>query len=142
MVGIAVISGRETAAQAPEFPLDWVFCLEPGPGGKNRLNPGKSRSVAQTDCLAASGQVSVGKRWFGLRPLSVCLFLCPQAYNIHVNGVLHCRVRYSQLLGLHEQVGLAPRYRRSFKPFHSYYSYIIPMSPFFFSFLSSTFPLT
>ena len=22
------------------------------------------------------------------------------AYNIHVNGVLHCRVRYSQLLGL------------------------------------------
>ncbi|KAI2522803.1 SNX17 isoform 4 [Pan troglodytes] len=30
------------------------------------------------------------------------------AYNIHVNGVLHCRVRYSQLLGLHEQVGLAP----------------------------------
>ncbi|KAI4801985.1 hypothetical protein KUCAC02_019849, partial [Chaenocephalus aceratus] len=25
------------------------------------------------------------------------------AYNIHVNGVLHCRVRYSQLLGLHEQ---------------------------------------
>lgn len=32
------------------------------------------------------------------RPLSL------QAYNIHVNGVLHCRVRYSQLLGLHEQV--------------------------------------
>lgn len=30
-----------------------------------------------------------------------------QAYNIHVNGVLHCRVRYSQLLGLHEQVGRA-----------------------------------
>ena len=30
----------------------------------------------------------------------------PQAYNIHVNGVLHCRVRYSQLLGLHEQVSL------------------------------------
>uniref|UniRef100_A0AAY4AYH8 PX domain-containing protein n=1 Tax=Denticeps clupeoides TaxID=299321 RepID=A0AAY4AYH8_9TELE len=28
----------------------------------------------------------------------------PQAYNIHVNGVLHCRVRYSQLLGLHEQI--------------------------------------
>uniref|UniRef100_A0A8C3I0V6 PX domain-containing protein n=1 Tax=Chrysemys picta bellii TaxID=8478 RepID=A0A8C3I0V6_CHRPI len=27
-----------------------------------------------------------------------------QAYNIHVNGVLHCRVRYSQLLGLHEQL--------------------------------------
>uniref|UniRef100_A0A3P9LT85 Sorting nexin-17 n=1 Tax=Oryzias latipes TaxID=8090 RepID=A0A3P9LT85_ORYLA len=26
------------------------------------------------------------------------------AYNIHVNGVLHCRVRYSQLLGLHEQI--------------------------------------
>uniref|UniRef100_A0A3B3RML3 Sorting nexin-17 n=1 Tax=Paramormyrops kingsleyae TaxID=1676925 RepID=A0A3B3RML3_9TELE len=26
------------------------------------------------------------------------------AYNIHVNGVLHCRVRYSELLGLHEQV--------------------------------------
>uniref|UniRef100_A0A6I8SX44 Sorting nexin-17 n=1 Tax=Xenopus tropicalis TaxID=8364 RepID=A0A6I8SX44_XENTR len=26
------------------------------------------------------------------------------AYNIHVNGVLHCRVRYSQLLGLHEQL--------------------------------------
>lgn len=26
------------------------------------------------------------------------------AYNIHVNGVLHCRVRYSQLLGLHEQM--------------------------------------
>lgn len=33
----------------------------------------------------------------------LCLSL--QAYNIHVNGVLHCRVRYSQLLGLHEQVG-------------------------------------
>lgn len=31
-------------------------------------------------------------------------FSPPQAYNIHVNGVLHCRVRYSQLLGLHEQV--------------------------------------
>lgn len=29
-----------------------------------------------------------------------------QAYNIHVNGVLHCRVRYSQLLSLHEQVSL------------------------------------
>uniref|UniRef100_A0A452GMN3 PX domain-containing protein n=1 Tax=Gopherus agassizii TaxID=38772 RepID=A0A452GMN3_9SAUR len=27
-----------------------------------------------------------------------------QAYNIHVNGVLHCQVRYSQLLGLHEQL--------------------------------------
>uniref|UniRef100_A0A663MDC9 Sorting nexin-17 n=1 Tax=Athene cunicularia TaxID=194338 RepID=A0A663MDC9_ATHCN len=27
-----------------------------------------------------------------------------EAYNIHVNGVLHCRVRYSQLLGLHEQL--------------------------------------
>lgn len=26
------------------------------------------------------------------------------AYNIHVNGVLHCRVRYSQLLGIHEQL--------------------------------------
>ncbi|XP_019751747.1 sorting nexin-17 [Hippocampus comes] len=26
------------------------------------------------------------------------------AYNIHVNGVLHCRGRYSQLLGLHEQI--------------------------------------
>lgn len=26
------------------------------------------------------------------------------AYNIHVNGVLHCRVRYSQLFGLHEQL--------------------------------------
>ncbi|KAJ8008677.1 hypothetical protein DPEC_G00080900 [Dallia pectoralis] len=26
------------------------------------------------------------------------------AYNIHVNGVLHCRVRYSQLLSLHEQI--------------------------------------
>ncbi|XP_075437654.1 sorting nexin-17 [Ascaphus truei] len=26
------------------------------------------------------------------------------AYSIHVNGVLHCRVRYSQLLGLHEQL--------------------------------------
>lgn len=25
-----------------------------------------------------------------------------------MNGVLHCRVRYSQLLGLHEQVGPAP----------------------------------
>uniref|UniRef100_A0A8D2M9N5 PX domain-containing protein n=1 Tax=Zonotrichia albicollis TaxID=44394 RepID=A0A8D2M9N5_ZONAL len=34
----------------------------------------------------------------GARPLSL------QAYNIHVNGVLHCRVRYSQLLGLHEQL--------------------------------------
>uniref|UniRef100_A0A8C4ZII3 Sorting nexin-17 n=1 Tax=Gadus morhua TaxID=8049 RepID=A0A8C4ZII3_GADMO len=27
-----------------------------------------------------------------------------KAYNIHVNGVLHCRLRYSQLLGLHEQI--------------------------------------
>ncbi|MGH0151746.1 UNVERIFIED_CONTAM: hypothetical protein FKN15_001673 [Acipenser sinensis] len=27
-----------------------------------------------------------------------------QAYNIHVNGVVHCQVRYSQLLGLHEQL--------------------------------------
>uniref|UniRef100_A0A673VXA2 Sorting nexin-17 n=1 Tax=Salmo trutta TaxID=8032 RepID=A0A673VXA2_SALTR len=35
--------------------------------------------------------------------LSLCLCLL-QAYNIHVNGVLHCRVRYSQLLGLHEQI--------------------------------------
>ncbi|XP_069743301.1 sorting nexin-17 isoform X2 [Narcine bancroftii] len=26
------------------------------------------------------------------------------AYNIHVNGVLHCRVRYRQLYGLHEQL--------------------------------------
>uniref|UniRef100_A0A8C6VJF3 Sorting nexin-17 n=1 Tax=Naja naja TaxID=35670 RepID=A0A8C6VJF3_NAJNA len=26
------------------------------------------------------------------------------AYSIHVNGVLHCQVRYSQLLGLHEQL--------------------------------------
>lgn len=26
------------------------------------------------------------------------------AYNVHVNGVLHCRLRYSQLLGLHEQI--------------------------------------
>uniref|UniRef100_A0A3Q2PV20 Sorting nexin-17 n=1 Tax=Fundulus heteroclitus TaxID=8078 RepID=A0A3Q2PV20_FUNHE len=30
--------------------------------------------------------------------------ILPPAYNIHVNGVLHCRVRYSQLLGLHEQM--------------------------------------
>uniref|UniRef100_A0A3P8XI35 Sorting nexin-17 n=1 Tax=Esox lucius TaxID=8010 RepID=A0A3P8XI35_ESOLU len=30
--------------------------------------------------------------------------LTMKAYNIHVNGVLHCRVRYSQLLGLHEQI--------------------------------------
>ncbi|XP_043397869.1 sorting nexin-17 isoform X2 [Chelonia mydas] len=28
----------------------------------------------------------------------------PKAYNVHVNGVLHCRVRYRQLLGLHEQL--------------------------------------
>nr|XP_048702118.1 sorting nexin-17 isoform X1 [Caretta caretta] len=27
-----------------------------------------------------------------------------RAYNVHVNGVLHCRVRYRQLLGLHEQL--------------------------------------
>ncbi|EMP37909.1 Sorting nexin-17 [Chelonia mydas] len=27
-----------------------------------------------------------------------------KAYNVHVNGVLHCRVRYRQLLGLHEQL--------------------------------------
>ncbi|XP_068135893.1 sorting nexin-17 isoform X1 [Hyperolius riggenbachi] len=26
------------------------------------------------------------------------------AFNIHVNGVLHCKVRYSQLLGLHDQL--------------------------------------
>uniref|UniRef100_A0A8D0CT28 Sorting nexin 17 n=1 Tax=Sander lucioperca TaxID=283035 RepID=A0A8D0CT28_SANLU len=40
--------------------------------------------------------------------LSLHILTCPhsfpQAYNIHVNGVLHCRVRYSQLLGLHEQI--------------------------------------
>uniref|UniRef100_A0AAQ5XBB7 Sorting nexin-17 n=1 Tax=Amphiprion ocellaris TaxID=80972 RepID=A0AAQ5XBB7_AMPOC len=34
----------------------------------------------------------------------ICSHCFPQAYNIHVNGVLHCRVRYSQLLGLHEQI--------------------------------------
>uniref|UniRef100_A0A8C1BZX8 Sorting nexin-17 n=2 Tax=Cyprinus carpio TaxID=7962 RepID=A0A8C1BZX8_CYPCA len=37
----------------------------------------------------------------------VCTSCIPHwtlAYNIHVNGVLHCRVRYSQLLGLHEQI--------------------------------------
>uniref|UniRef100_A0A668AVL6 Sorting nexin-17 n=1 Tax=Myripristis murdjan TaxID=586833 RepID=A0A668AVL6_9TELE len=33
-----------------------------------------------------------------------CFLSLSQAYNIHVNGVLHCRVRYSQLLGLHEQI--------------------------------------
>lgn len=38
----------------------------------------------------------------------MCPLSLPQAYNIHVNGVLHCRVRYSQLLGLHEQVRLQP----------------------------------
>lgn len=38
----------------------------------------------------------------------ICHQSFPQAYNIHVNGVLHCRVRYSQLLGLHEQVSLNP----------------------------------
>uniref|UniRef100_A0A4W5K8C1 PX domain-containing protein n=1 Tax=Hucho hucho TaxID=62062 RepID=A0A4W5K8C1_9TELE len=27
-----------------------------------------------------------------------------QAFNIHVNSVLHCQVRYSQLLGLHQQI--------------------------------------
>uniref|UniRef100_A0A668AG11 Sorting nexin-17 n=1 Tax=Myripristis murdjan TaxID=586833 RepID=A0A668AG11_9TELE len=36
--------------------------------------------------------------------LTVCFLSLSQAYNIHVNGVLHCRVRYSQLLGLHEQI--------------------------------------
>lgn len=36
--------------------------------------------------------------------LLMVFFSPSQAYNIHVNGVLHCRVRYSQLLGLHEQV--------------------------------------
>uniref|UniRef100_A0A8C3ADW2 Sorting nexin-17 n=1 Tax=Cyclopterus lumpus TaxID=8103 RepID=A0A8C3ADW2_CYCLU len=35
--------------------------------------------------------------------VSLC-YSCGLAYNIHVNGVLHCRVRYSQLLGLHEQI--------------------------------------
>lgn len=50
MVGITVISGRETAAQAPEFPLNWAFCLEPGPGvgRENRPRPEKFRHVAQT----------------------------------------------------------------------------------------------
>uniref|UniRef100_A0A8C2HEH5 Sorting nexin-17 n=1 Tax=Cyprinus carpio TaxID=7962 RepID=A0A8C2HEH5_CYPCA len=33
-----------------------------------------------------------------------CIPYWTLAYNIHVNGVLHCRVRYSQLLGLHEQI--------------------------------------
>ena len=42
--------------------------------------------------------------------------LSPQAYNIHVNGVLHCRVRYSQLLGLHEQVGSRPQRRWELLP--------------------------
>uniref|UniRef100_A0A8C2KJ34 Sorting nexin-17 n=1 Tax=Cyprinus carpio TaxID=7962 RepID=A0A8C2KJ34_CYPCA len=37
------------------------------------------------------------------RELHICSG-ADHAYNIHVNGVLHCRVRYSQLLGLHEQI--------------------------------------
>lgn len=53
--------------------------------------------------------------------ISIGLHSFPQAYNIHVNGVLHCRVRYSQLLGLHEQVSLqSPQYTHcchfTFKP--------------------------
>lgn len=42
--------------------------------------------------------------------MSPVFFFPLQAYNIHVNGVLHCRVRYSQLLGLHEQVGLPSKH--------------------------------
>lgn len=31
-------------------------------------------------------------------------FPLPQGYNIHINGLFHCTVRYKQLLNLHEQL--------------------------------------
>lgn len=54
--------------------------------------------------VTVSRDLLVSYKWapFSFPPL--------QAYNIHVNGVLHCRVRYSQLLGLHEQVGLPSKH--------------------------------
>lgn len=56
-----------------------------------------------------TGASSWGSLWiWGVLESDWCL--SPQAYNIHVNGVLHCRVRYSQLLGLHEQVGSHPQW--------------------------------
>lgn len=112
--------GGRLPHKRPSFLLTGSSVWNPDLGENTGSIPGSLGALLRRICLATSGQVSVGKRWFGLRPLSVCLFLCPQAYNIHVNGVLHCRVRYSQLLGLHEQVGLAPRFRRSFKSFHSH----------------------
>uniref|UniRef100_A0A8C3U5F3 Sorting nexin-17 n=1 Tax=Catharus ustulatus TaxID=91951 RepID=A0A8C3U5F3_CATUS len=59
-------------------------------GGVIRKSPFPGCSLAS--CVPRAGQL---------------LGLLHLAYNIHVNGVLHCRVRYSQLLGLHEQVGTA-----------------------------------
>lgn len=80
MVGITVISGRETAAQAPEFPLHWAFCLEPGPGRgvggrENRPRPGKFRHVAQTArLLRARGDSDFDPELFAcfcvLRPIT------------------------------------------------------------------------
>lgn len=71
-----------------------------------------SRNGAMWHGGRVMGWVGMGDRR-GLRPEWLCVLLLGsdprlsslQAYNIHVNGVLHCRVRYSQLLGLHEQVG-------------------------------------
>ena len=36
--------------------------------------------------------------------IPVTYFLDFQAYNIHINGLFHCAVRYKQLLNLHEQL--------------------------------------
>lgn len=32
------------------------------------------------------------------------MFYCLKGYNIHINGVFHCTVRYKQLHNLHEQL--------------------------------------
>lgn len=38
------------------------------------------------------------------RVITIIWMLLPQAYNIHINGVFHCTVRYRQLHSLHEQL--------------------------------------
>lgn len=70
----------------------WVRHREICSGSRTTALPCLSR-------LLSSVPVFSSRHWIHLRLLF-------QAYNIHVNGVLHCRVRYSQLLSLHEQVRL------------------------------------
>ncbi|OCT79213.1 hypothetical protein XELAEV_18030309mg [Xenopus laevis] len=61
-----------------------------------RNEEGGAKFPAGGDCSCSTELTGNGSPGTGVRG--------EQAYNIHVNGVLHCRVRYSQLLGLHEQL--------------------------------------